>query len=706
MIDYSKDENNIVTLAIRREDTPMNVLDQAFMAAFESSLDQALQEPDLKGVVVTSARKEFIAGADLSMLQTIENVADSLRLTHELNRVFRKLETAGKPVVAAINGTCLGGGYELTLACHWRVALDDARIQIGLPEVTLGLLPGAGGTQRLPRLIGFEKALPLLLEGKKLNPTKALAAGMVDALATSPEDLMAQAKAWVMNPTRAKQPWDEDKFKLPGGDVQGPRGYQVFPAATAMLRQKTWNHYPAPQAILSCVYQGLQVPFDQALAIESNYFAQLVLSPEAKGMIRTLFFGMNACNKGIARPREVARKSVQKLGVLGAGMMGSGIAYVSALAGIDVVLKDISLEVAEKGKSYSTKLLEKQVKQGRLTPEAAQAVLAKIHTTVNAADVSGCDLVIETVIEDRGIKAKVTQESEAVLAETAIMASNTSTLPITSLAKNSARPANFIGIHFFSPVDKMPLVEIIKGEQTSAEALALAVDYTLQLKKTPIVVNDGWGFYTSRAFMTYVEEGLFCVGEGIAPALIENAGKSVGMPVGPLAVMDEVSHDLVLHIVNQAQADNGPEAVDVRLNEIANLFVKQLARLGRKSGGGFYEYPQHGAKYLWPGLVEYFPVKAEQPHMAEIGDRLLYRQILETVRCFAENILTTARDGDVGAILGLGFPPFTGGPFSYIDAKGLPAFIARCQELEASYGNRFAVPQLLHDMAAAGKTFY
>ncbi|MBI2519815.1 MAG: enoyl-CoA hydratase/isomerase family protein [Bdellovibrio sp.] len=706
MIDYNIDQNKIVTLSINRTDTPMNVGDIPFTLELEKKFNQALGEKDLKGIILTSSKKEFMAGADLSMLQTIKNVDDSVKLTSEIHRFLRKMETSKIPVVAAINGTCLGMGYEIVLACHHRIMLNDSKAQIGLPEVGLGLLPGGGGTQRLPRLIGFEKALPYLLQGTKASPDKALKDGLVSELANDLDQLLSKARTWILACTTPAQPWDNPKFKVPGGDVQSPRGYQVFPASTAMLTEKTYNNYPAPAAILSCVYEGLQVPLDRALEIESKYFASLVTGKVAKGMIRTLFFGINQCNKGIARPQGVTPKKVTKVGILGAGMMGAGIAYVSAKAGIQVILKDVSVEVAEKGKNYSEKILAKDLARGYITESKVKEILSLITPTVDPTAVKGCDLVIEAVIEDRAIKARVTHESEAVLAPDAIFASNTSTLPITSLALESKRPANFIGLHFFSPVEKMPLIEIIMGEKSSKEALSLCLDYTAQIKKTPIVVNDGRGFFTSRVFTTYIEEGLSCLRDGFAPAIIENAGKMAGMPVGPLAVADEVGLDLIYHILNQTVQDLGTKAVDQGLFKDVTTFVKDLKRLGRKSGGGLYQYPADGKKFLWPELAKYFPLDAKKTDVQVVMKRLLYRQVLETIKCMQEKILTSDRDGDVGSILGLGFAPFTGGMLSFLDYEGLDTFMKNCVSLQKDWGPRFTPPKLLSDMASRGETFH
>lgn len=482
---------------------------------------------------------------------------------------------------------------------------------------------------------------------------------------------------------------------MPGGEIQSPKGYQIIPASTAMMNEKTHGNYPAPKNILCAVYEGCQVPIDQALEIELRYFTELVLHPSTKNMIRTLFYGINECSKGEARPKSTPKSKISKVGILGAGMMGSGIAYVTAMAGIPCVMKDISEATLEKGKDYSAKILDKLIERGRCTVEKKQQVLDLITTTTDPNAMEGCDLVIEAVIEDRALKATVTKESEAIMPETGIFASNTSTLPITGLAKESKRPEQFIGLHFFSPVDKMPLVEIILGEKSNDTALAMCIDYVMAIKKTPIVVNDGRGFYTSRVFTTYVAEGFNMVSEGISPALIENAGKMCGMPVGPLAVADEVSIDLIYHIMKQTMEDEGPDSVDKATYQLAVKFVEELNRLGKKSGKGFYEYPSDGKKYLSPELSKLYPLKEVQPDLQEVKDRLMYIQSLETLRCHEEKIVTTSRDADVGSILGWGFPAYTGGTIGFVEMTGPDDFKKRASELESKYGKRFSPPRIL-----------
>ncbi|AGZ28449.1 3-hydroxyacyl-CoA dehydrogenase NAD-binding domain-containing protein [Burkholderia pseudomallei] len=707
MIDYTLDDDGIATLSWNLPARSQNVLNGESCEAFFAAAARALQDAAVKGMLVTSAKPDFIAGGDLEWLQASDSAETLFARTCELHRALRALETGGKPVAIAMPGSALGGGLEIALAGHYRVAADNPKARFGLPEVTLGLLPGGGGTQRLPRLVGVQASLPLLLEGKRLKAADALAAGILHAVVPAGEEIAA-ARAWLLDASRrtATQPWDAKGFRIPGGALTHPSVQQVFMAANALARQKTYGNYPAVANILSCVYEGLLTDLDTGLKTEARYFVKAVLSPEAKAMIRTLFFGMNEANKLAARPAGVPTQRYRKVGVLGAGMMGAGIAYVSAKAGLDVVLIDTGEEAAARGKDYSRKLVDKQVQRGRLAREKADALLAKIVPTTDFARLDGAQLVIEAVFEDRAIKADVTRRSEAVLAPDALFASNTSTLPITGLAQASARPANFIGLHFFSPVDKMPLVEVIVGRDTSEATLARALDYVKTIGMTPIVVNDSRGFYTSRVFSTYVLEGLAMLAEGVAPALIENAGLLAGMPVGPLALTDEVSSELIHKITRQTRADLG-DAYVARPGEDVAARMVELGRLGRKARLGYYDYPASGGKKaLWPGLAQEFPLAAEQPDVAALIERLVTVQAVETARCLEERVLTTARDADVGAILGWGFPAFRGGPASYIHGVGVDAFVATCDRLAARHGARFAAPALLREMAAQGRSFY
>lgn len=704
MIHIQHDGDGIATLTWDLPGTSANVLNEASMTAFDAALEEVLAKEDLKGIVVTSAKRDFILGGDLKMIYGFDTAEQVAELCGQLHGIFRKLETCGKPVVAALNGATLGGGYELALACHHRILLDSPKAQVGLPEVTLGLLPGGGGTQRLPRLIGPQKAIQPLLEGRKYRPAQALKLGMVDQLIERPEYLVPAAKKWILEVGNAVQPWDKKGYQIPGGPIVSGKSMQLFAGASGVVRQKTYGNYPAPKAILGCVYEGLQLVFDRGIGVETRYFTQLALGKEAKHMIRSLWFNHNAAKAGAARPKDVPKSKVSKVGILGAGMMGAGIAYISANVGIEVVLKDVSLEAAEKGKDYSRKLLQKKVDKGRMSAEKRDGILALITATDSAAALEGCDLVIEAVFEDRKIKAQVTQEAEAVIPEAAIFASNTSTLPITGLAEASNRPEQFIGMHFFSPVDRMQLVEVIVGEKTSDETLAKAIDFILQVRRTPIVVNDSRGFFTSRIFISYVIEGMELLMEGVKPVLIENAAKMAGMPVGPLAAADEVSIELIYNILKQSKADGVDMSPTVE--RAATLLFKELGRKGKKNGKGFYEYKPGEKKKVWQGLGEHFPAANQQPTVEHIRKRLLHIQALESARCLFEGIVRKAEDADIGSVFGWAFPPFTGGVLSYIDFIGIESFVDDCNTFSKSHGSRFLVPEELADMAARGEGIY
>ena len=663
-----------------------------------------------QGRVITSGKAGFMAGADLmdivDSFDERNDAAEVYRWCRELNQILRKLETCGKPLAAAINGTALGGGLEVCLACHYRVAADNPRSVLGLPEVQVGLLPGGGGTQRLPRLIGIEPALQLITQGKHLKPREALQAGIVHEV-VSPGQEVSAAKAWIKQSGDAVQPWDKPGFKVPGGaGLMHPAAIQTFMVGTSLLQKMTNHNYPAPIAILSAVYEGTVLPIDKALDIESKYFTKMLMDPVSRNMSRTLFVSKGQAEKLTRRPEGPAKRKVQKLGVLGAGMMGAGIAYVSSMAGVQVVLLDTGKDKAEQGKDYSRKLLQKRVEQGRSTTEEAAGILQRIATTVDYKDLQGCELVIEAVFEDRQIKADVTAKTEAVIGNDAIFASNTSTLPITGLAEASKRPKQFIGIHFFSPVDKMPLVEIIVGKETGEAAIAQALDYVQQIKKTPIVVNDSRGFYTSRVFGVYCREGMLMLSEGVNPALIENVAKHAGMPLGPLAVTDEVSLELSYHVMQQTKKDLGDAWVEAPADTLLTLFVEELGRKGKRYGKGFYDYPENGKKQLWPGLAELYSRAGTQPAADEVRKRLMYIQAIETVRCIEEGVLTHPADADIGSVFGWGFPPYTGGTLSFIETCGVAAFVAEADRLAEIYGPRFKVPVMLRDMARKGETFY
>ncbi len=712
-IRYDLGSDQILTLTIDMPGQSANTMNSAFRDALSETTARVKGDLDkIRGVIIASAKKTFFAGGDLKELHKVtrDDAQAFEDMVNGLKADMRFLETAGKPVVAAINGTALGGGLEIALACHHRIVLDDDSIQLGLPEVTLGLLPGGGGTQRLPRMIGLEAAFPFLMEGKKVNPKAALKAGIVNELADSVEDMMTRARTFIDANPKCQQPWDQKGFKFPGGAPHHPAMAQKLAIAPAMLKQKTRGCYPAPERILSAAVEGAQVDFDNGSLIETRYFAELVIGQVAKNMTGTFWFQLNAIKAGGSRPDGVEKETFRKVGVLGAGMMGAGIAYSTATRGIDVVLKDVSLENAEKGKAYSEKLLAKKVSRGRMTEEQKAAVLDRIRPTDSADDLEGCDLVIEAVFEDSELKARVTQEAEPKLVTNGIFASNTSTIPITQLAEASAKPENFIGLHFFSPVDKMQLVEIIVGEKTSDDTLARSFDYVQQIGKIPVVVNDSRGFFTSRVFGTFVNEGICMLGEGIHPASIENAGLLSGMPVGPLAISDEVSMTLMQHIRNQSRKDT--EAAGGTWNPhpaeaIIDAMVNEHGRKGKAAGAGFYEYPANGKKYLWPELEQLFvnPETARSVPLQELKDRILFIQAIETVRCLEEGVLRTVEDANIGSIFGIGYAPWTGGAIQFINQYGVRAFAQRAAELADASGERFAPPRLLLEKAESNTAF-
>jgi len=703
--------DGIALITIDLPTRPMNVLTPELQSELVEAIEQVVASPALCGAIITSGKSNgFLVGADLKYLATAyergTSAQQGAQWSQALSAIYRRLETCGKPIAAAINGLALGGGLELALACHYRVLADHPRAALGLPEVTVGLLPGAGGTQRLPRLIGIEKALPLLTLGTQVKPADALRMGIVDQLAPA-EQLVAVARQWLQGTPDAQAPWDKKSYSVPGGagiQTSGKLSLTLM-AATALTSKATQHNYPAPAAILSAVYEGTQLSIDAGLRIESKYFGQLVSGPVARNIMRTMFINKGAAEKLAARPADIPKSTVRKVGVLGAGMMGSGIAHVSALAGIEVVLLDSTLEAAQKGMSHSATILRKEIERRRLTQEAADTVLARITPGTDYALLSGCDLVIEAVFESRPIKAQVTACAEAVIPATAVFASNTSTLPITGLAEASKRPAQFVGIHFFSPVDRMPLVEIIVGTKTSRETIARALDYVGQLRKVPIVVHDSRGFYTSRCFGTYSYEGQRMLAEGIDPALIENAGKIAGMPVGPLAVTDEVSLELQYSVITQTREDVGAAFKEPIAWPVLRHFVEDLKRPGRKGGAGFYDYPPGGKKRLWPGLRTEYPPSGEFS-VAEAKARLLCIQALEAARCYEEGVVTSAAEADLGSVLGWGFPAYTGGTLSFIDTMGPAAFVAECSRLARKYGERFRPPRSLLRRAKSGELFH
>lgn len=706
---YEKDADGIVTITMDMSG-PVNAMNAEYAEAMSRAVERLEAEPGLKGVILASAKSTFFAGGDLHDLLacTRGSEAQFMAACEASKRDLRRLEKLPVPVVAAINGAALGGGYEIALACNRRIVLNDSAAVVGLPEVTLGLLPGGGGIIRLVNLLGVEKALPYLLEGPQVKPAKALAAGLVDAIVEDKSELIPSAKAWITaNPRASVQPWDTKDHQIPGGTVKDPRVARLAADATVSLSKKSRGLLPAPERILAIAIEATVVDFDTALRIESRGLTDLVVTPQAKNMITTLFFQMKDVNSGASRPRNFEKSTVKKLGVLGAGMMGQGIAYVSAMAGIEVVLLDVSLEAARKGKAYSERLLRSAVQSGRIDEARQAAVLNLIKPTHAAEDFSGCDLIIEAVFEDLQLKAKVTRETESYLREGGLYASNTSTLPITLLANATQRPGNFIGMHFFSPVDKMRLVELICGKDTSERALAAAYDYVRQIDKTAIVVNDSLGFFTSRTFGTYLDEGARLLKEGINPAQIENLARQIGMPAPPLAVQDEVSQQLGYKVARTQQAmgvlhtksDTSVAA------EMCELLFTQYGRGGRYHGGGYYEYPSNGEKFLWPQLSELFHAGKVSLPERDVKDRLLFRQVIESIKCLQEGVVRSAADCNVGSILGIGAPVWTGGFIQFVNTYGLANFAKRSAELAARYGARFAPPELLLQKVEAGTTF-
>ena len=701
------DADGVATATMDSPGRSMNVLNDELAQPLAALIQRLATDASIKGLVLASGKKDFLAGADVDRLRALSSAQEAFDESMRFKKLLRQMELGGKPVVAAINGKCLGGGLEIALACHHRIVLDDGKARLGLPEVKLGLLPGGGGTQRMPRLVGMQQALQWMGEGSDVRAAQALKTGLVGALATSADDLHAQAKAWILANPAPRQPWDTPKFRYPGGDSRAPATAQMFSVAPSMVSARSYGNYPAVTHILSCVFEGGVVGFDAALEIESRYFAACAVSQESRNMIGTLWYQLQAIEKGASRPAGCAPRLVKRLGILGAGMMGAGIAYVAAKAGIEVMLLDTLPDNAVKGRLYSQDLLDKAVKKGRTTPEQRDAMLARITPTVQFEDLAGCDLVVEAVFEDRAIKADVTRRTEALIASDAVFASNTSTLPITGLAQASVRPTQFIGLHFFSPVDKMPLVEIIMGKLTDDATLALAFDFVRQIGKTPIVVNDSRGFYTSRVFATYVMEGLALLKEGVHPRHIEAAGLQAGMPMPPLALQDEVSLTLALHVADQTRKDLAAEgkAYAEHPGESVLRQMCELGRIGRKANLGFYDWTDAG-RSLWPGLAEMFPVAATQPTQRELIDRLLFAQANEAARCVEEGVLRSVADANIGSIFGWGFAPFHGGALQFINAMGAAKFVARARELEAAHGARFAPAHVVVNLAEVDGTFH
>ena len=695
--------DGIATITFDEPNSPVNTMCLQWQEDLTTVAGQVLKDKDaIKGILLASAKSTFFAGADLKGTMRLKP-SDAPLVYTEIERLkanFRAIETLGKPVVSLINGTALGGGWEVALVGHHRIAIDDKKIQLGLPEVTLGLLPGACGVTKMTRHLGLMGAQPYLVEGKTFSPSEAKGMGLVhDLVAPGPDaqnEMRAKALAWIAANPSAQHPWEAKGYKVPGGLPSSPAVAQMLAVAPAVIKKQTRGLYPAPEAIIACMVEGLQVDIETALRLESRALAKLMTGSNAKAMINTFFFNLNAIKSGTSRPANVPRYKPAKVGLLGAGMMGAGIAYAQASKGIATVLKDVSQEKADTGKGYAAKITQARVDKGRMKPEAQAEILARIQPTGSVDDLKGCELIIEAVFENRELKARVTQESEPMLAPGGFFASNTSTLPISGLATASAKPEKFIGIHFFSPVDKMKLVEIIKGKQTDDETVARAYDYVQALGKLPIVVNDSRGFFTSRVFGTFVMEGAAMLGEGIPAAAIENAGIQCGMPVGPLAVLDETALTLSLHVMEQTRKDfeaEGKTYTATSGERVVEKMVRQHERPGRAGGAGFYEYPsEKGAKkFLWPQLKTLFEKAETTWNITDLKDRLLYRQAVETARCLSENVLTTVHDANIGSIFGIGFPAWTGGAMQFIYGMGVEAFEQRAAELAQQYGDGFVL---------------
>ncbi|EKE44773.1 hypothetical protein OCGS_1156 [Oceaniovalibus guishaninsula JLT2003] len=722
MTDFTmqKDADGVAIITWDVPGKSMNVLSRDAFATVEALLDDALSDDAVKGIVITSGKKDFAGGMDLNVLATIRDQAgdDPARalfdFTMEGHRILRKLERAGadpktnkggKPVACAIPGLAAGIGTEIALACHHRV-MAEGKGRIGLPEIMVGLFPGGGGTTRYSRMVGAMAAAPVLLEGKMLDPARAKSAGLIDAVVPA-NDLMQAAKDWVLNagPADIVKPWDQKGWKMPGGAPYHPAGFMTFVGASAMVNGQTQGVFPAARALLSAIYEGALVPFDTALKIEARWFTSVLMDPTSTAMIRSLFINKQALEKGANRP-DAPDQSVRRLGVLGAGMMGAGIAYVAANAGIDVVLLDQDQDAADRGRAHSESLLDKGIQRKKVTPEKKAQVMGRITATTDYEALKGCDLIVEAVFEDIGVKAQVTKAVDAVTDADCIFATNTSTLPIGELAKASKDAGNFIGIHFFSPVDKMLLVEIIKGEATGDRAVAKALDFVRQIRKTPIVVNDARFFYANRCIIPYINEGVRMVKEGVEPALIENAAKLLGFPLGPLQLVDETSIDLGVKIAKATRAGMGDAYPDAEVDEVL-FWLADQGRLGRKAGAGFYTYDDKGKRgLLWDGLEGQYPVAGDQPDLTRVQHRLMMAQVLEAVRAFEQGVLEDIREGDVGAVLGWGFAPWSGGPFGWLDMIGPARAVAICETLEREYGARFAAPDLLRRIADDGTIFY
>lgn len=697
--------DGIATLTWNCPGNTPNVFNDTSLGEFIPAVRELLANPAVKGIIIASAKADFIVGADLTMLLAAKSLtkAEFLQRVYHLQGTFRAIETGGKPVVAAINGTAVGGGFELAMSCHARVVADDPALRVGLPECSLGLLPGAGGTQRMPRLIGAREAIGLITQGKTIPAKKALELGLITEVV--PKDKLLERANQLVRTIEPIQPWDKKGFRLPGGEVQSPSGAETFVGANAMMTRETWGNYLAPRLATYAIYHGLQMPIEAGCKVEARGFVELVFNPLTQNMVRTLFFSMNEAKRLKHRPKGVPTARYRKVGVIGAGLMGHGIAHAAATNGIEVTLLDVDLGAAVKGKERIGAILTEAVKKGRLTEANAKAALDRVTPTASFEDLKDAELIVEAVFEKRELKYDITKKTEAVIAPTVIFGSNTSTLPICGLAEASQRPEQFIGLHFFSPVEKMPLVEVILGAKTSQETLAKSLDFVKAIGKTPIVVNDGRAFFTSRVFGTYLVEGIAMLAEGVHPALIDNAGRLAGMPMGSLTVADMVNLDLSHKIRLQTKLDMGDKYPAHPSDPIVEFMVK-LGRCGQKTKAGFFDYPDDGDKRLWPDLTKHYPPAAIQPSLGLVKRRLLHIQAVETLRCMEEGVVTRPQDADVGSILGWGFCPFYGGIASYIDYIGAKRLESECDELAGKYGERYRPPALLRTLAREGGALY
>ena len=699
---YKSDQDDIVTITMDMPESEVNVINKDFFDYLQESISKLKNEKKLRGVILTSSKKTFLAGGDIDMLFAMSDPEEAFNMSEFGKKLFLEFETLGVPIVAALNGSALGGGMELALACHYRISINRAEIKFGFPEVTLGLLPGGGGITRLVRLLGLEKGMDFLIEGKQISSNKAKSEGLIHDMAIDSKELLKKSKEWIFNNPESIQDWHKKGARIPGGNPQNSSLVSKLILAPILLQKKNWGNYHASKAIMACAIEGAMVDFETASRIESRFFAEVVTSKECKNILKVTWFQLKKIDQGLSRPKGIPQWNAKKVGVIGAGMMGHGITFSCALSGIDTIMIDKDESTVKKGYKKIEAILEESFNRGKITEEKRERILSKIKFDTNGTVFKDCDLIIEAVYEDRDIKNSVTEEVESYIHKNGVFASNTSTIPITSLAKGSKRPENFIGLHFFSPVHKMKLVEIIKGEKTTDETLAKAFDFVLQIHKTPIVVNDSRGFYTSRVFGTYIHEGMALLGEGNNPQMIESAGKKAGMPVGPLALMDEVNLSLSKKIRTQTKKDlekEGKEFSGYPGDDVLNIMTEKLKRTGKAEGAGFYEYPKEGKKFLWPQLKDYFTPSKNPLCIDEMVERLLFVQVLETLRCFEEKVIQSEADANIGSLFGWGFAPFKGGTFQYIFDYGVECFFVRAQEMAEVYGPRFSPPQILKKLA-------